>query len=62
LPAGRGDQFVHGDGPDPQDTMKPVFAPRDMFLSTVISTGSRSRRGIFIGVGTVARTGLKCRE
>jgi error-prone DNA polymerase len=32
LPAGRGDEFAHGGGPDPRDTPKPVIAPRDMFV------------------------------
>jgi error-prone DNA polymerase len=31
LPAGRGDEFAHGGGPDPRDKPKPVIQPRDMF-------------------------------
>jgi error-prone DNA polymerase len=30
-PAGRGDEFARGGGPDPRDMPKPVIAPRDMF-------------------------------
>jgi error-prone DNA polymerase len=32
LPAGRGDEFARGGGPDPRDKPKPVVAPRDMFV------------------------------
>jgi error-prone DNA polymerase len=32
LPAGRGDEFAHGGGPDPRDRPKPVVQPRDMFV------------------------------
>jgi error-prone DNA polymerase len=32
LPAGRGDEFAHGGGPDPRDTPKPVVQVRDMFV------------------------------
>ncbi|MGO7984258.1 hypothetical protein ACC691_41235, partial [Rhizobium johnstonii] len=32
LPAGRGDEFARGGGPDPLDQPKPVIAARDMFV------------------------------
>lgn len=32
LPAGRGDEFAHGGGPDPRDKPKPVLQPRNMFV------------------------------
>lgn len=32
LPAGRGDEFAHGGGPDPRDKPKPLVSPRDMFV------------------------------
>jgi error-prone DNA polymerase len=32
LPAGRGDEFAHGDGSDPRDKSNPVVQPRDMFV------------------------------
>lgn len=32
MPAGRGDEFAHGGGPDPRDKPKPVVTPRDMFV------------------------------
>ncbi|TCQ96371.1 hypothetical protein EDF70_11628 [Neorhizobium sp. JUb45] len=32
MPAGRGDEFAHGGGPDPRDKPKPVLTPRDMFV------------------------------
>ncbi|MBX4905116.1 hypothetical protein HJA83_27885 [Rhizobium bangladeshense] len=32
LPAGRGDEFARGGGPDPRDQPKPVIAARDMFI------------------------------
>ncbi|MBY3266629.1 error-prone DNA polymerase [Rhizobium laguerreae] len=32
LPAGRGDEFARGGGPDPRDKPKPVVAARDMFV------------------------------
>ncbi|WP_409996262.1 OB-fold nucleic acid binding domain-containing protein [Rhizobium leguminosarum] len=32
LPAGRGDEFARGGGPDPRDQPKPVIAARDMFV------------------------------
>ncbi|CDZ45979.1 Nucleic acid binding, OB-fold, tRNA/helicase-type [Neorhizobium galegae bv. officinalis] len=32
LPAGRGDEFARGGGPDPRDKPKPVVTPRDMFV------------------------------
>jgi error-prone DNA polymerase len=32
MPAGRGDEFAHGGGPDPRDAPKPVVTPRDMFV------------------------------
>ncbi|MGZ2459653.1 error-prone DNA polymerase [Rhizobium anhuiense] len=32
LPAGRGDEFVRGGGPDPRDKPKPIVSPRDMFI------------------------------
>ncbi|WP_421578204.1 error-prone DNA polymerase [Shinella sp. M31] len=31
LPAGRGDEFAHGGGPDPRDHQAPAVRPRDMF-------------------------------
>jgi len=31
LPAGRGDEFAHGGGPDPRDRQAPAVRPRDMF-------------------------------
>lgn len=31
LPAGRGDEFAHGGGPDPRDAQKPVVRPKEMF-------------------------------
>ncbi len=31
LPAGRGDEFAHGGGPDPRDRQAPPVRPRDMF-------------------------------
>jgi error-prone DNA polymerase len=31
MPAGRGDEFAHGGGPDTRDVRKPVLQPRDMF-------------------------------
>lgn len=30
LPAGRGDEFAHGGGPDPRDTHKPAVRPKEM--------------------------------
>ncbi|NKM29744.1 helix-hairpin-helix domain-containing protein, partial [Rhizobium laguerreae] len=32
LPAGRGDEFARGGGPDPRDKPKPIVAARDMFV------------------------------
>ncbi|MGZ2426591.1 DNA polymerase III alpha subunit [Rhizobium laguerreae] len=32
LPAGRGDEFARGGGPDPRDKPKPMVVPRDMFV------------------------------
>jgi error-prone DNA polymerase len=32
LPAGRGDEFAHGGGPDLRDAQKPVAQTRDMFV------------------------------
>lgn len=32
LPAGRGDEFAHGSGPDRRDVVKPMVQPRDMFV------------------------------
>lgn len=32
LPAGRGDDFAHGGGPDPRDRQAPAVQPRDMFV------------------------------
>ncbi|MBY5711856.1 error-prone DNA polymerase [Rhizobium leguminosarum] len=32
LPAGRGDEFARGGGPDPRDNPKPIVSPRDMFV------------------------------
>ncbi|MBN9138740.1 MAG: hypothetical protein J0I92_22165, partial [Phyllobacterium sp.] len=32
LPAGRGDEFAHGGGPDPRDRQAPAVRPRDMFV------------------------------
>ncbi len=32
LPAGRGDEFAHGGGPDPRDRPKPVVQARDMYV------------------------------
>ncbi|MBY5748309.1 error-prone DNA polymerase [Rhizobium leguminosarum] len=32
LPAGRGDEFARGGGPDPRDKSKTIAAPRDMFV------------------------------
>jgi error-prone DNA polymerase len=32
MPAGRGDEFAHGGGPDPRDRPKPVVTPRDLFV------------------------------
>lgn len=31
LPAGRGDEFAHGGGPDPRDRQAPAVRPRDMY-------------------------------
>lgn len=31
-PAGRGDEFAHGGGPDPRGKPRPVVTPRDMFI------------------------------
>lgn len=31
MPAGRGDEFAYGGGPDPRDVPKAVLLPRDMF-------------------------------
>ncbi|MCF1495100.1 DNA polymerase III subunit alpha [Agrobacterium vitis] len=35
LPAGRGDEFAHGGGPDPRDKPKPIARPRDMFIRDI---------------------------
>jgi error-prone DNA polymerase len=35
LPAGRGDEFAHGGGPDPRDRPKPMVSPRDMFTRDI---------------------------
>nr|WP_172694564.1 error-prone DNA polymerase [Rhizobium rhizogenes]QCL10734.1 DNA polymerase III, alpha subunit [Rhizobium rhizogenes] len=35
LPAGRGDEFAHGGGPDPRDKPKPIARPRDMFTRDI---------------------------
>jgi error-prone DNA polymerase len=35
LPAGRGDEFAHGGGPDPRDKPRPMVSPRDMFTRDI---------------------------
>jgi error-prone DNA polymerase len=61
LPAGRGDEFAHGGGPDPRDKPKPMAAPRDMFVPDTAYRQPRVGIGVQCCADGVSEQRLECK-